>query len=117
MEQHDTRRRLAEQLSAARRSRRWRLSDLGQRTGRNLARLSQMETGKANSTVDSLSEVGEALGLSLVFVPTDKLDAVLALIGAAPPTNPAPRDVPSAFEELFVRPPEDETEEDDRARP
>lgn len=115
MSENVTRQRLAGQLSRARRARRWRLSDLAQRTGRNPGRLSEMETGKANSTVDSLSEAGEALGLSLLFVPTAKLDAVLAFIGATQATTPIARDVPSVFEELFVRPPEDE--EDHHARP
>jgi transcriptional regulator with XRE-family HTH domain len=104
-------------LSAARRARRWRLSDLAQRTGRNPGRLSEMETGKANRTVDSLSESGDVLGLALVLVPKTKLDAVLALIGATPSTAVAARQVPSAFEELFVRPPEDDAEEGDYARP
>lgn len=121
MEQKESRLRLARQLAAARHDHGWRLFDLARRTGRNPGRLSEMETGKANSTLDSLSEVGEALGLTLVFVPRDKLDAVLALTGSAPNTTPVPQDVPSAFEELFVRPPEDGTEgdgteEDDHAR-
>lgn len=116
MKQNESRLRLARQLAAARHDHGWRLFDLARRTGRNPGRLSEMETGKANSTLDSLSEVGEALGLALVFVPRDKLNAVLALTGSAPNTTPIPQDIPSAFEELFVRPPEERTEEDDHAR-
>ena len=115
MGEQDTRMRLAAQIAAARRGRRWRLSDLAKRTGRNQGRLSEMETGRANSTVSSLAETGEALGLTLLFVPDDKLDQVLDLIGQPRPA-PVTRNVPTVLEELFVSP-EPDPEDDDEPNP
>ena len=72
--------RLGRQLADVRRRRGWKLADVADRLGRPLSRVSEMETGKVNSSIAALSEAGDALGLSLVFIPNDKLDQVMALI-------------------------------------
>jgi transcriptional regulator with XRE-family HTH domain len=109
-----TRKRLGRQLATARRSRHWRLDDIARRTGRQPARISEMETGKANSTIDMIADAGDTLGLSLLFVPTDRLEDVLRIIGEyAPPHVPA-RDLPSVFQKAFV---DDGVEDDEQEGP
>jgi transcriptional regulator with XRE-family HTH domain len=114
MSQDQTRKRLGQQLATARRSRRWRLNDMARRTGRQPARISEMETGKANSTIDMIADAGETLGLSLLFVPSHRLEDVLRIVGEhAPPHVPA-HDLPSVFEKAFV---DDSVEDDEQEEP
>ena len=61
-----------------------------------------MESGRFNSTVDSLSEAGAALGLSLVFVPAEKVDVALALAGEVKQREGVTRNVGSAFDDVFI---------------
>ena len=94
------------QLQDERRRRGWRLRDVAERTARQASRLSEIETGKANSAVDNLVEAGDALGMKLVFVPDEKVAEVMALIGRVPTKHAR---APSVYEELFI--PDDDTEE------
>ncbi|MCP3468471.1 helix-turn-helix domain-containing protein [Bradyrhizobium sp. CCGUVB23] len=102
MSKDSVRKRLGSQLNTARRERKWRLQDFAQRTGRNPARLSEMETGSANSSIDMLTDAGETLGMSLVYVPTERLEEVMKMIGqpTASPTAGSP--MPSVYDEVFV---------------
>ncbi len=111
MLENDARKRLGQQLVEARRRRGWTLNDVARRTTRQPGRLSEIENGKANSTVDSLAEAGEAVGLSLVFVPKERLADVLASIGQPIPKTHLPTEVGSVYEDVFIPdPPEDEEE-------
>jgi transcriptional regulator with XRE-family HTH domain len=98
----DVKIRLGTQLENARRQRHWTLNDVARRIGRQPGRISEIEGGKANSTLHSLSEAGEALGLSLIFVPEEKLPDVLRIIGIAEPTVRPGFDVPSAYDDVFI---------------
>ena len=116
MPKEETRKRLGRQLAVARRGKHWRLDEIARRTGRQPARISEMETGKANSTIDMIADAGETLGMSLVFVPDDRLKEVLGLIGE-PVSLPAPtRDLPSVFEKAFVDDSLDEDEAEEAIR-
>ncbi|MFT3940314.1 helix-turn-helix domain-containing protein [Rhodopseudomonas sp.] len=107
----DVRKRLGRQLAMERKARSLRLHDMARLTGRQAARISEIETGKANSTIDTIADAGEALDLSLVFVPNDRLAQVLQLVGEmAAPAVPI-GDPPSVFEQVFV----DDSPEDDDA--
>jgi transcriptional regulator with XRE-family HTH domain len=110
MEQKPTRERLGAQLTSARRSKGWTLNDLGHRTANAASRLSSIENGKLNATVDALAQAGEAAGLALTFVPVEKLGAVMALIGEAQPETAYPEQVQSAHEEVFIPDPSEEEE-------
>jgi transcriptional regulator with XRE-family HTH domain len=116
MEYRETRERLGEQLAAARREREWRLRDLAYRTANTSARLSVVENGKANPTIDTLAQLGEAVGMSLVFVPKDKLAQAMAM---SDPTQAGhvPVEVPSVYDELFIPDPLGEEEDTPIARP
>src|ERR1700676_4400710 len=118
MAENDTRKRLGQQLARARRGRSWHLSQVARRTGRPNSRISEMETGATNSTVDMLADAGEALGMSLVFIPNDRLDEVQKLISEQPVQAPVPTGpVPSVFDDAFVDDTLDEEEEPPHARP
>jgi transcriptional regulator with XRE-family HTH domain len=116
MEQSDTRRRLGQQIAEARRKREWRLSDVAYRAANTAARLSVIENGKANVTIDTLAQLGEAMGLSLVFVPTDKLAQALALSVPSSTETHVAAETPSVYDELFI-PDSSEDEEVPNARP
>jgi transcriptional regulator with XRE-family HTH domain len=98
----ETRTLLGRQLSEARVKRGWIAEDVAKRTARQRSRIYEMESGRVNSTVDSLSEVGAALGLSLVFVPISKLDAALALSHDGKKRDPVPPEWRSAHDDLFI---------------
>jgi transcriptional regulator with XRE-family HTH domain len=110
MEQKETRERLGTQLAAARRDKGWTLMDLGQRTANAASRLSGIENGKFNATVDALAQVGEAAGLTLTFVPTEKLEEVMALIGQRSDATAYPTAVRSLHDEVFIPDPSEEEE-------
>ncbi|MGY3443225.1 helix-turn-helix domain-containing protein [Bradyrhizobium sp. USDA 4473] len=116
MEQFDTRKRLGDQIAQARRKRDWRLNDVAYRSANTAGRISVIENGKANVTVDTLAQLGEAVGLSLVFVPTDKLAQALALGDPSPTETHVPAETPSVYDELFIPDPA-EDEEIPNARP
>lgn len=61
-----------------------------------------MERGSANSSIDMLTDAGETLGMSLVYVPTERLEEVMKMIGqpTASPTASSP--MPSVYDEVFV---------------
>jgi transcriptional regulator with XRE-family HTH domain len=102
MDQSDTRERLGNQIAEARRKREWRLRDVAYRSANTVARLSVIENGKVNVTVDTLAQLGEAVGLSLVFVPTEKLAQALALGAPSPTETHVPAETPSVYDELFI---------------
>jgi transcriptional regulator with XRE-family HTH domain len=110
----DTRERLGRQLATARRSRHWRLDDIARRTGRQPSRISEMETGKANSTIDMIADAGETLGLSLLFVPSHRLEEVLRVVGEHAPPQVAAHDLPSVFQKAFV---DDSVEDAEQEKP
>lgn len=98
----ETRALLGRQLSEARVKRGWIAEEVAKRTAKQKSRIYEMERGKVNSTVDSLSEVGAALGLSLVFVPTSQLEAALALSDGGKPRDPVRREWSTAHDDLFI---------------
>jgi transcriptional regulator with XRE-family HTH domain len=106
----EDRKRLGEQLANARRRRGWTQTDVARRSTRQPGRLSEIENGKANVTVDTLAEAGEALGMALTFVPKERLADVLTFIGQSEPTKPLPTEVGSVYDEVFIAdpPPEEE---------
>jgi hypothetical protein len=79
-----------------------------------------METGKANSTIDMIADAGETLGLSLLFVPNNRLEEILRIVGEHTPPQAPVHDLQSVFQKAFVDDSikDDEQEESDRhARP
>lgn len=114
MPKDHTRKRLGRQLATARHSRHWRLDDIARRTGRQPARISEMETGKANSTIDMIADAGETLGLSLLFVPDHRLEEILRIVGDPAPTQAPAHDLPSVFQKAFV---DDSVEDDEQEKP
>jgi hypothetical protein len=92
----------------------WRLDNIAKRTGRQTARISEMETGKANSTIDMIADAGQTLGMSLVFVPNDRLGKVLQIIGEPEPPAAQAGEIKSVFETAFV---DDGLEDDEEANP
>lgn len=110
MEQKKTRERLGRQLAAARREKGWTLTDLGQRTGNAASRLSGIENGKFNATVDALAQVGEAAGLALTFVPTERMEEIMALIGRPSIPTAYPTVVRSLHDDVFIPDPSEEEE-------
>lgn len=114
MSKDQTRKRLGRQLATARHSRHWRLDDIARRTGRQPARISEMETGKANSTIDMIADAGETLGLSLLFVPDHRLEEIMRIIGDPSPPHAPGHDLPSVFQKAFV---DDSVEDDEQGGP
>jgi transcriptional regulator with XRE-family HTH domain len=110
MEQKETRERLGSQLTAARHSKGWTLADLGRRTANAASRLSSIEHGKINATVDALAQAGEAAGLTLTFVPAEKLEEVMVLIEQPPAETVYPTPVRSLHDEVFIPDPSEEEE-------
>jgi transcriptional regulator with XRE-family HTH domain len=98
----DTRTLIASQVLDMRRRRGFRLRDLAKRTGKNPARISELENGKSNSTIDFLDEIGKALGLTLMFVPNEKVMDVQAMSAADSHESAPTYDVPTVFEEVFI---------------
>ena len=107
------RQRIGAQLATRRRERKWTVKDVAARTGRQPSRISEMETGKANSTVDALVQVGEVMGLRLMFVPEERVVDVLALLGQSIPRPAHATMRRSVFDEVFIPDPEDGDEEAD----
>lgn len=106
------RQRIGAQLAARRKERKWTVKDVAARTGRQPSRVSEMETGRANSTVDALVQVGEVMGLRLIFVPDDRMADVMALLGQSAPRPPHATVPRSVFDELFIPDPEGEDDAD-----
>jgi transcriptional regulator with XRE-family HTH domain len=106
MEQRVTRNRLGSQLTAARHGKGWTLTDLGHRTANAASRLSSIEHGKINATVDALAQAGDAAGLALTFVPVDRLSDVMALIGKPSVETVYPTPVRSVHDEVFIPDPD-----------
>lgn len=110
MSKYDVRKRLGSQLAEVRKHKHWRLSDVARRTGRQPGRISEMETGKANSTIDMMADAADTLGMSLVLVPNDRLEEVMKIIGQSP-VQPAQSDrIKSVFEEVFADDRDDDEE-------
>jgi ribosome-binding protein aMBF1 (putative translation factor) len=102
MEQSDTRRRLGNQIAEARRKREWCLKDVAYRSANTAARISVIENGKANVTVDTLAQLGKTMRLSLVLVPTDKLAQAMALAEPTATETHVAAETPSVYDELFI---------------
>lgn len=98
----DIKAKLGRQVAIARKQRSLRLQDVAKRTGRNLARVSELENGKSNNTVDFLIEIGAALGLTLMFVPNDKLENVEKIILRDHHQTVPAHTLPTVFDELFI---------------
>ena len=80
--------------------------------------LRSLDSGKlAKDRLALLLEVCDALHLTLLPVPADKLERVTKLLGSPPdrPVGAAP--LPALFDELFVDLSDEEEQEDDRHRP
>ena len=101
---------LGQQLAEARRRRHWTQADLTQRSTQPASRLSLIESGKANTTVATLAAIGDALGLSLVFVPKDRLADVTTLVNQSDSVKPLPTEVGSVYEDVFIPDPSDDSE-------
>lgn len=110
MTNDNTRVRLGRQLAEARRRKSWTQNDVARRITPPASHLSLIEQGKANPTVDTLAETGEALGLSLVFVPKTRLASVLSLLGQPDTPSPLPTEVGSVYEDVFIPDPTDDEE-------
>ncbi|MCK1326453.1 helix-turn-helix transcriptional regulator [Bradyrhizobium sp. 156] len=95
-------------MATARRDKGWTLSDLGQRTANAASRLSGIENGKFNATVDALAQAGDAAGLTLTFVPTERLEEVMALIDKPSVPTAYPTTVRSLHDEVFIPDPSEE---------
>jgi transcriptional regulator with XRE-family HTH domain len=114
---YNTRVRLGDQLAKARRRKQWTQRDLARRSTQPASRLSLIESGKANTTIDTIAEIGEAVGLSLVFVPKERLADVLTFIGQPEPKTPLPTEVGSAYEDVFIPDPTEDEEESRHGSP
>jgi transcriptional regulator with XRE-family HTH domain len=100
---------LGKQISEARKKRRFLIRDMAHRTGKNPARISEFENGKSNSTIDFLDQMGAALGMTLMFVPNEKVEEVLALVFPENRQSPPAYTMPSVFDEVFI----DDSEDND----
>jgi transcriptional regulator with XRE-family HTH domain len=67
---------LAEQLTAARKTKGLSQKRLAEKLGMKQSQISDIEAGKRNIRVGTLIEVGRAVGLELVMVPRSALPAV-----------------------------------------
>ena len=103
----EDRKRLGKQLSDLRRDRGWTLADLSRRVGRQPTRLSEIENGKANCTVDSLVEIGSAMRMRLAFVPEKQMSEVMALIGHKSDSEIPYAPHSTVYDDVFVPDPED----------
>jgi transcriptional regulator with XRE-family HTH domain len=106
----EERKRIGAQLAARRRENGWGVRDVAARTGRQPSRISEMETGRANSSLDALVQIGEVLGMRLVYVPECLMADVDALLARIPTTRQTPITPRSAFDEVFIPDPEDDDE-------
>jgi transcriptional regulator with XRE-family HTH domain len=106
----EERARLGHQLADARRRRGWTQHDLARRATSPQSRLSLIEAGRANATINTLAAIGDAVGLSLVFVPKNRMADVLKLIGRSDPINPLPTEVGSVYEDVFIPDPSNDEE-------
>lgn len=96
------RKRIASQIEKAREDRNLTLRDLARLVARDPARLSEIETGRANPSLDNLVDLGDALGLELVMVPKEKLDQVLRLILDEPQIHPPADFSPTSREDVLI---------------
>ena len=105
--------RIASQIQEAREGRSWTLRDLSRRVGRDPARLSEIETGRANPSLDNLLDIADALAMELVFVPRERLPAVHAAIAGDVHAEQSKPEPPSVLDELLIP---DEGFEDEEPR-
>lgn len=107
MKTHPQIARLGKQLEEARRRHSWTQKDVAQRVAAPASRLSLIEQGKANPTIQTLTEIGEALGLSVILVPTAMLPSVERLIGQPVKPAPLPTEVSSVYDDVFIPDPDE----------
>lgn len=98
----DARRRLGHQIAQLREQRGWTLRDLSRRIGRDPARMSEIESGRANPSVDNLTDLGAAMDVEIVFVPRSRLSEVLDWTGSREFSVPVPAKLPSLLDEILV---------------
>jgi transcriptional regulator with XRE-family HTH domain len=103
----DISKQIGQQLRARRMQLGWGVKDVAQRVGRQASRISEVETGSANSSLEALSQIGAVLGLSLIFVPDKRLPDVMAIINEQKPPARAPGIVGSVYDEVFIPDPVD----------
>ena len=108
----DERRRLGRQLTARRKAKGWTLKDVAVRTGRQPSRISEMETGRANSTIDALEQVAEVAGLRLMLVPVELSAEITAILERTSPSAPPAAAARTVFDEVFIPDPEDDDADD-----
>ncbi|MDP9812286.1 transcriptional regulator with XRE-family HTH domain [Rhizobium tibeticum] len=107
---------LGTQLRSVRKRRGMSQPDLGTRLGRDRARISELERDLANNRLgrDRLTlfaEICDALDLVPVLVPRSRVSEVRQLIDEETSESRRSRQVPTAFDELFVDLGEDDEEE------
>ncbi|CAN7654118.1 helix-turn-helix domain-containing protein [Rhizobium sp. LjRoot258] len=107
---------LGAQLRTVRKRRGLSQTDLGTRLGRDRARVSELERDLANNRLgrDRLTlfaEICDALDLVPVLVPRPRVSEVRQLIDEGTSEGRRSRQVPTAFDELFVDLDEDDEEE------
>ncbi|MTJ93967.1 MAG: helix-turn-helix domain-containing protein [Desulfovibrio sp.] len=110
-ESESERKRIGAQLAARRKEKKWTVKDVAARTGRQPSRVTEMEKGRTNSTLDALIQVGEVMGLRLLYVPEDRMADVLMLLGQRTPTLSHATMPRSVFDEVFIPDPEDGDDE------
>jgi transcriptional regulator with XRE-family HTH domain len=100
---------LGQQLAHRRQQLGWTVRGLASRIGRQPSRVSETETGRANSSIDSLAEMASVMRMRIMLIPEEAAEQVMmiinprtkgAMIGAQ--TTPS-----SVFDEIFIRDPED----------
>ncbi|MGO4741448.1 helix-turn-helix domain-containing protein [Bosea sp. 2KB_26] len=109
---HEARRRLGDQIERNRDQRGWTLRELSKRVGRDPARLSEIESGRANPSIDNLLDLGEALGLEIVFVPRERLAEALGLAGDRASALPSVPTTPSSLLDEILIEGDDDPEND-----
>jgi transcriptional regulator with XRE-family HTH domain len=98
---------IASQLAARRKQLGWKVNDVAQRVGRQASRISEIETGHANPSLNALMTVGEVLGLQLMFVPKDRANEIMALLGHQSAPTVTSNSTESVFDEVFIPDPDD----------
>jgi transcriptional regulator with XRE-family HTH domain len=109
----EARTRIGRQIQIRRLQLGWTAKDVARRINRQPSRVSETETGKANSTIDAVDAMGAVMGLSLVMVPTDRLAEVMALMGVCPAPIRAATQT-SVYDEVFIADQEEDEPNADR---
>lgn len=100
---------LGKQLAHRRQQLGWTVRDLASRIGRQPSRVSETETGKANSSIDSLAEMASVMRMRIMLVPEEAAEQVMTIINPQAKASMTGAQITpsSVFEEVFIRDPED----------